>query len=114
MQSAELDKITFRGALLQACNDMGKETWKRFCFLYDVPERVRERGRSGVLDHLVITGAVSSDRPEEFAERLRTSLSHHDLAQKFLGKYYVALVLCTHVCVLFPYNFYDTEMFSVC
>jgi hypothetical protein len=36
------------------------------------------------------------------------------LAQKFLGKYYVALVLCTHVCVLFPYNFYDTEMFSVC
>ena len=89
MQSVEQDQIVFRGALLQVCSDMGKETWKRLCFLYNVPERVRERGRSTVLDHLVATGAVSSERTEEFAEWLRTALYHDDLARKFLGKYHV-------------------------
>ena len=113
MQSVEQDQIVFRGALLQVCNDMGKETWKRLCFLYDVPERVREGGRSGVLDHLVATGAVSSERPEEFSEWLRTALSHDDLARKFLGKHQCLTYCCTTLSQCYHTHF-RTEIFSVC
>lgn len=80
------EQLSFRGALLQVCSDMGEETWQRFCFLFSVPESAREIGRSGVLNHLVESGAVSSESPGEFAELLRRSLGRHNLALKFLGK----------------------------
>lgn len=64
---------------------MGKETWRKFCFLFDVPESVTERGRSSVLGYLVDSGLVSSEKPECFAEQLRGHLERNDLAQKFLG-----------------------------
>lgn len=77
----------FRGALLQTCGErMGKETWNSFCFLYAIPEGVREKGRSAVLEHLVNEGEISSEKPGEFAERLRKDLGHAALAQFFLGK----------------------------
>ena len=80
----------FRGALLRFCNEMGEDTWKGCCFLYDIPERVREGSRSDALDHLLKTGKLSSERPEEFAKQLRLNLSHTDLAEKFTGELYTA------------------------
>ena len=74
---------------------MGKETWRSFCFLYGVSERVREKGRSAVLDHLVTTGAVSGEKSAEFAERLRKDLGHANLAQTFLGKFCARFEGCT-------------------
>ena len=77
----------FRGALLRTCNEgMGEETWHSFCFLYCIPERVREKGRSAVLEYLINAREISSEKPGEFAERLRRDLGHGDLAQLFLGK----------------------------
>ena len=76
----------FRGALLRVCNEMGEETWKSFCFLYDIPERVREGSRSDALDYLLKTGELSSERPAEFIKQLRLNLGHTDLAEKFTGE----------------------------
>lgn len=88
------DGFSFRGALLQVCTSgMGRETWKKFCFLFDVPESVTERGRSDVLGYLVDSGLVSSEKPGCFAEQLRNHLERHDLAQKFLGKHMIVSIL---------------------
>ena len=78
----------FRGALLRVCREMGKETWKSFCFLYDIPERVREGGRSDVLEHLLTSQKISSERPGEFAQQLHTNLDHKNLADKFFGEFF--------------------------
>lgn len=86
------EDLCFRGALLQVCtNGMGRETWKKLCFLFDVPERVMEKGRSYVLGYLVDNGHVSIEKPGYFAELLRTHLERHDLAQKFLGTQHYCL-----------------------
>lgn len=82
---ASSKQFTFRGALLRTCNDMGEETWRSFCFLFSVPESVRERCRGDVLNHLVDTGEVTIYKSEEFAETLRKSLNQANLADKFKG-----------------------------
>lgn len=88
------DGFSFRGALLQVCTSgMGRETWKKFCCLFDVPESVTEKGRSSLLGYLVDSGLVSSEKPECLAEQLRSHLERHDLAQKFLGKHMIVCIL---------------------
>ena len=78
-------EFVFRGALVRTCNNMGTETWTLFCFMYDIPDSVRELCRGDVLKYLVDKGDVSAQKPESFAELLRTQLGQAKLAQTFLG-----------------------------
>ena len=77
----------FRGALLRVCRELGEETWTSFCFLWALPERVEEGGRSDVLRHLLQSGQLSCERPAEVAKLFRQELSRDDLAVRFEGEF---------------------------
>ena len=51
-------------------------------FLLDVPEYVREKYRGDVLIHLMESGKVSSEKPEDIVSLLRDELRRDDLAKQ--------------------------------
>lgn len=86
--STDYSDVEFRAALLKTCSmGMNSDTWDSFCFLFGIPEGVREKTRRDVLEHLIKKGKICREKPLEFSNYLRQSLERNDLADKFLGKF---------------------------